>query len=148
MTTIVYRDGILAADSRGYSGDQTAIGNKMKIHRLADGTIFGISTNNVGGDSLIKNWIEDGCKHPENGDVKPDSFSILMIKKNGEVFFANDNYGFSGPLDAPFYAIGSGRKYALAALHLGKSAVEAVEVACIFDLWSGGPVNTKELQWP
>ena len=33
MTTIAYRDGILAADTRGFSGASTPIGNKLKIHQ-------------------------------------------------------------------------------------------------------------------
>lgn len=40
----------------------------------------------------------------------------------------------------PQFAIGSGRDFALAAMHLGKSAREAVEVAMTFDNNTGGDV--------
>ncbi len=39
-----------------------------------------------------------------------------------------------------FHALGSGRDFALAAMYLGKSALEAVEVACEFDGYSGGEI--------
>lgn len=142
MTTIVYRAGILAADSRAYSGDKTPIGTKAKIHSLEDGTIYGVSTNNVGGDRIIGDWVKGGCKEP--GDVKPDSFSMLLIDPLGQVFFANDNMSLSGPLTGEYFAIGTGREYALAAMFLGASAEDAVNVAKEFDVWSGGPVMTLE----
>ena len=43
------------------------------------------------------------------------------------------------------FAIGSGRDFALAAMHLGKTAVEAVEVACHFDSGCGNGIDTLTL---
>lgn len=138
MTTIVYRDGVLAADSRAYSGDKTPIGTKTKIHRREDGAIYGISTNDVGGDKLLRKWVEEGCNHPSGDDLKPDCFSMLLVDAMGQVFFANDNLSLSGPLEAEYFAIGTGREYALAAFYMGATAVQAIEVAKHFDVWSGG----------
>ena len=44
-----------------------------------------------------------------------------------------------------FYAIGSGAGYALAALHLGKSPREAVEIAALFDPGTRGPIDVMKL---
>ena len=41
----------------------------------------------------------------------------------------------------PFYAIGTGSAYALAAMHLGKSPKEAVEIAALFDPATRGPID-------
>lgn len=140
MTTIVYRDGVLAADSRAYRGDKSPLGTKVKIHRLWDGSLFGASSNCVGADTLLRRWVEEGCPSQKSGDIKPDSFEMILIRPNGEVFFAHDNLDLSGPLEAPFFAIGSGEQYALGALEMGADAVRAVRVACEFDVWSDGQI--------
>lgn len=41
-----------------------------------------------------------------------------------------------------FYSIGSGRKFALAAMECGKSPRGAVEIAIKYDIYSGGEVQT------
>lgn len=148
MTTIAYRGGVLAADSRAYSGGAAPIGAKVKIHRLPDGTLFGVSSNNVGADTLLRRWVEGGCQPAESGDLKPDSFSVLLIRPDGAVFYANDNLDLSGPLSAPFFAIGSGKEAALGAMVMGADARRAVEVACELDMWSGGPVTVLEWEPP
>lgn len=142
MTTIVYRDGVLVADRRAYSGDKKPIGAKTKIHRLEDGTLFGISSNNVGADSLLRRWIEGGCETAASDQLKPDSFEMILIRPNGEVFFANGNLDLTGPLEAEYFAIGSGDHFALGALAMGASAVEAVKVASDLDIWSGDGITT------
>ena len=47
MTIIAYRDGIMAADSRAYTGDPDPIGVKQKI-RWHDGELLGASSRAVG----------------------------------------------------------------------------------------------------
>ncbi len=44
------------------------------------------------------------------------------------------------------WACGSGRDYAIAAMHLGKSAREAVEIACLFDVNCGNGIDTLDLE--
>jgi ATP-dependent protease HslVU (ClpYQ) peptidase subunit len=44
-----------------------------------------------------------------------------------------------------FYAIGTGSAYAIAAMHLGKSPKEAVEIAAIYDPGTGGPIDSMSL---
>lgn len=141
MTTIVYRNGVLAGDRRAYSGEKTPIGSKRKVHRLEDGTLFGCSSSNVGADALIKRWIAKGCPPPEGGEPIPDHFQVLIVRPNGEVFYAKNNLDLSGPLEAPFFAIGSGEAFALGALEMGASAVQAVEIACRLDPWTGNGVD-------
>jgi ATP-dependent protease HslVU (ClpYQ) peptidase subunit len=42
-------------------------------------------------------------------------------------------------------ATGSGRDYALAAMHCGKTAREAVEIACLFETGCGNGVDELEV---
>lgn len=141
MTTIVYRNGTLAADRRAYSGDKKLIGTKTKIHRLEDGTLWGASSSNVGADALLKRWVEGGCEPVESGDLKPESFELIVIRPDGDVFYANGNLDLTGPLTADYVAIGSGDHFALGALAMGASAEGAVQIATDLDIWSGGGID-------
>lgn len=137
MTTIVYRDGKMAADSRAYAGDKHPIGNKVKIRRLKDGTLIGCSTTIPGGGEAVLDFFEKG--RPADFTV-PESFTFLMAKPNGEVFYATDSDFLSGPLTGDFFAIGSGEAYAHGALEMGATAVEAVRVACKCDTFTALPI--------
>ena len=44
-------------------------------------------------------------------------------------------------IESPFIALGTGREYAMAAMHLGKTAAEAIEVAAHFDSGTGNGVD-------
>lgn len=146
MTTIAYRDGIMAADSRAYGGDKRSIGMKTKIHLLSDGTLFGCSSSCVGADGILRRWVDAGCPPAVGSDVKPDSFELLLIRPNGDVFFAHDNLDLTGPLSAEFHAIGSGYQFAIAVMTMGFDAVKAVEVASQCDIWTDGPITQLKLE--
>lgn len=137
MTTIVYRDGIMAADSRAYTGSRTPIGTKTKIRHLEDGTLVGVSSSIPGGGEAVLDWYLNG--KPESVDL-PGSFTLLVVTANGQAFFARDTAFVSGPIDAPYFAIGSGEEYALGALSMGASAVDAVRAGVKHDVWSGFPI--------
>lgn len=47
----------------------------------------------------------------------------------------------------PYHAIGSGRDFALAAMRLGKSAREAVEIAAEFDIYTGGNIDVVDIEY-
>lgn len=137
MTTIVYKDGMMVADSRAYAGDKHPIGNKVKIRRLKNGTLIGVSTTSPGGGEAVLNWIEAG--RPKDYTV-PEHFTMLEVHNNGEVYYATGADFLSGPLDAPFFAIGSGEAYAHGALKAGADAIEAVRIACECDTYTGPPI--------
>lgn len=148
MTTICFREGILAADTRAYSGDSSPIGFKQKIFRGQDGTLFGISTPQPGLSEEVAAWMM------ADEDVKPDlvpalhgdiGFQALEITPEGDVFYYNNRFVPSGPLYGPWHAIGSGCDYAIGALRMGATATEAVEVAMEFDPWTGGDVTLLRL---
>ena len=44
-----------------------------------------------------------------------------------------------------FYAIGSGRDFALAAMRMGADAKKAVKIASEFDIHTGGRIRTMRL---
>lgn len=147
MTTIAYRDGVMAADSRAFSGHAMPIGSKRKIHRLSDGGIVGVSCNRAGMGEALVEWIKAGAVPKDGPDMVEKKFSILWVKPGGQVFFACDEFVFSGPLDGRFWAIGSGDGIALGVMAMGGSARKAVEVICDqqLDPWSARPVKTLSI---
>lgn len=137
MTTIVYRDGILAGDSRAYAGDKMPIGSKVKVRRTNSGWLIGASSTVVGGTDEVMRWFEQG--QPNNFNF-PEHFTFLGVDPNGKGFIAVGAGFLSGPLEGDFFAIGSGEQYAQGALLMGATAIEACRAACIADVWSDLPI--------
>lgn len=146
MTTIAYRDGTMAADSRGYAGNCASLGTKSKIRKCPDGTLVGCSSNKPGQTEAVMAWFMAGAdlsKVPDFGAIGPD-FTLLVVRPDGTALYSDGSFHLSGPLTAPFFAVGSGRGPAYGALEMGASAQRAVEVACLHDVWSGGPIETLQ----
>lgn len=144
MTTICYRDGILAGDTRAYSGDKQPIGHKIKIAqaRQSSGAVvsFGISTPHPGFSEEIRHWVAND-RSPDAEPPGGRDFNMLLIDEQGDVYFYASSFVPSGPLWADYYAIGSGAEYALGAMAHGATAREAVEAAAQLDVWTGAPIQ-------
>lgn len=143
MTTIAYRDGIMAGDSRGYSSSRYPIGSKVKVERLSDGTLLGCSSTIPGGAESAREW----WVSRDEVDL-PASFTLLAVEPNGDVYYMSDTPHISGPLKGEFFAIGSGLEYALGAMERGATAVEAIRIACKFDVWSDLPIYAVRHETP
>lgn len=142
MSVITYRDGIMAADSRAYSGGHRPIGRKVKIRRLEDKTLVGITSGAVGLAEWLHQWVQDGCLEtmplpPGHADAE---FNILHVMSDGRALFCADALTTTGPLEAPFFAIDSGASYALGAMAHGASATEAAAIAAEMDPLCGAPI--------
>lgn len=138
MSVVVYKDGIMAADSKAYGGKgQCSPGWKRKAHRLEDGTRVGVVSACPGEPERFVAWLAAGAD-PEawKGD-KPD-LRALIVKPNGDVYLAADSCYFSGPIQCDCYAIGSGSEFAFGAMAMGASAEQAVRIAMMHDPNCGG----------
>jgi hypothetical protein len=149
MTTIAYRDGIMAADSRAFPGHwEFAVGSKDKLfktstrtHHRFTGALVGISSNFVGAAELLRPWLEAGADPFDMPPFKPETFTILVVVSQG-IFLADNQCAFTGPLGAPYAAIGGGAALAMGAMAMGASAHRAVEIACDLHPGSALPVTT------
>lgn len=74
----------------------------------------------------------------EEGDEIPWGGALVVLA--GGIYKIGSDYSVVDCGD--FGAIGSGSPYARTAMHLGKSAKQAVEIATQLDLFTGG--NVKE----
>ena len=141
MTCIAWDGKTLASDKM--MGFGTARATVTKIYRI-DGMLFG-----WGGDAALgracQQWVRDGMKidaYPEK--QRTDTGILLLIMPDGQIrHYGSEPYPMI--IEDGRYAIGSGGEYADAAMYLGKTAREAVEVACALDPNCGNGIDTLEL---
>lgn len=90
----------------------------------------------------ILEWLNHGGEPPVCKDA-----SAVLIARDGSVKRLVQHEGAICfiPMRKPFYAIGSGRDFALMAMHLGKSAREAVALAALFDRYTNTEVQSLTL---
>lgn len=148
MSTVAYRDGIMACDTRAYTGSRTPIGTKVKTARLLDRTLVGISTTRPGGGERFLRWISQVWGTNDFFDGREnfpglDSFTGLVVKATGEAYLFEDRLYPSGPIEGKFFAIGSGAEFALGAMESGRPAVEAAQIAAKLDPWSQAPIVAR-----
>ena len=133
MTTVAWDGKTLACDSQGDRGGLRH-GVPTKIWRLNDGRLFGGCGDWA--DVLdVLAWLDGDSPRPEG----VQDFSGLLISPLGcKILTARLSMH-----DAPwsFFAIGSGRDFAIAAMHLGCCARDALAVACAYDTYSGGNIH-------
>jgi ATP-dependent protease HslVU (ClpYQ) peptidase subunit len=141
MTTIAYRDGILAADGRTTYGNTIFTDNNKKIHRLSDGALFALCGDVSYVQPMLDALEDDEAELPiaEEGS----SFTAVIVEKNGKLRLYEGRGGYIA-LDAPYYAFGSGEEYAIGAMDMGASAEEAVKVASGRDLGTGGVIQIEK----
>jgi hypothetical protein len=135
MTTIAWDGKMLAADRCSCSAGCFRF-PITKLKRLKDGRLYA-SAGDTSDGVLVRQWLDGEI--PDKPKIDEDSFVALIVSSDGA--FRMEGKLVSWPVEAP-HAIGSGREYAIAAMYLGKSAVEAVEIAALFDPNTGMGVNS------
>ena len=137
MTTIAWDGHTLAADKRvTVSGVRSTV---TKIARGRKGNLVGCA----GTAALFEGVMEavlNGTPMPEGQHERSDWCSVLEITPDGECW-KHERHG-RYRIEDGFAAIGTGSDFALAAMHLGKSAADAVMVAARFDTRTGDGVDT------
>lgn len=145
MTTIVYKNGIMAADTREVSGGTAR--RCTKLYKFGS-TIIGTAGDSYSGMVFVE-WWKAGCP----ADDKPDLTSLAededfecLVWHNGKLWVVNRLFVMVEVVldDYPFFAIGSGSDIATGALAMGASAKRAIEVAADFDINTGLPVETRQ----
>lgn len=143
MTVIAWDGTTLAADKRATGGAMAS--TVTKIHRLPDGLVA-FSGGGAHASELL-NWFY-GARNPDTYPRRndDDGAGSLMVNLDGVVFMYSSGSPFPERIEDPFFARGSGRDYAMAAMHLGCDARRAVEVACAFDVYCGNGIDTMRLE--
>jgi len=147
MTTIAWDGRRLAADRRLTIDDGRMVLADTKIHKLPDGRYAAAAGNAVLGAMTIE-WLADADRDPDEFPVSSDGDTVeVLVLHPGFPPRLEIYVGSPTPirLSPQIYALGSGAPYALAAMHCGKSAPEAIEVAAVFDSGTGGGVTTADV---
>lgn len=162
MTTIAYRDGIMAADScvthsSEEGGSRRA--NCIKLFRKfvtlqlpghtgveIQDVLVGVSGESGPGMVFVDSIFDARHDIDETRRLFTDGsadFTALVLTRNG--LFEYDGWYRGEHVLEHFWAIGSGTKVALGAMEVGATAPEAVFAACRWDANTRGPVVTASL---
>lgn len=136
MTTVAFRDGIIAADTL-MTASETRCGYCTKIMRVGRLVIGFCGT--LSNFEKFRCWIKDGAL----GAFKSDGGNVFIVPPTGPAVIWGDS---DSPWreDAEFWAIGTGEKLAMGAMAAGATAAEAVKAAIGFDVFSGGQITVLD----
>jgi len=139
MTTIAYRDGVLAADGRVTDGQLILTDECKKIRRLSDGSLFALTGDDTHEERIVE-WLEDA-------DISPPpqgkDFTAILVDTDGNLSFYNGMSDRFVPWYEGFAAFGSGSDIAYGALEMGATAEEAVIAASHRNTLTGGAIQTE-----
>jgi hypothetical protein len=144
VTTIAFRNGILAGDGREtiqndeHSSYYILQDKCRKVLKLRDGRLFGGAH---GSESIVRleEALKKGLPAPKLEDI-----AGLLIDTKGRIFLYEGNIWQR--VKAPYYAVGSGSILAFGAMDAGATAIEAVRIAVRRDPYSGGKVTHVRLR--
>ena len=143
MTTVAYRDGLIAGDSLVSMGSHIATKRFCKIIKT-ETHLAGFSGDAQYASSFLE-WVRGGCNErriPKGDTGEIDAFTV---DREGMIVSYGDKMTPMRMGRLPFYAIGSGWAYALGAMEMGATADQAVKIAAKHDTATGGRV--RKLLW-
>lgn len=142
MTTIAYRDGIVAADTLCRDDEFAQKYYRRKIRVMQDAVIA---------ESGEDRWIDAFCAWWKGGRLHPapripkGQIGMLVVYRDLRVeLWADAVYGL--PISEDYCATGSGGAVALGAMWMGASAGQAVRAAMAHDNDTGGRVTTVDVR--
>lgn len=140
MTVIAWDGKTLAADKAATNSGY--LSTVTKIHRVGDGLVA-LAGNEAAVMAGLA-WL-NGARNPhEYPESMKTTDSIMWEIRKGE-FLRYAEGPYPARVEDGFLATGSGRDFALAAMHLGLDARSAVELACKLDINCGNGIDTLTL---
>lgn len=141
MTTIAYKDGVIAYDPRQTRGGAIVSDDCLKCE-IVSGVSFFLSGCVCDEQALIAAYFGTPSKDPvECSGFVADNGKLMMVGHDDKTGI------WKQPLDpANADAIGSGSANALAAMDMGASADEAVRAAMKRDIYTGGTARTMVIR--
>lgn len=137
MTTIAYKDGVIAYDSRQTRNDRIVSDNAPKC-QVVSGVSFFLSGAVCDEKALIAAYFGTPSPVPvECSGYVVDGGNLMMVGHDDKTGIWKQDLELSNP-----DAIGSGSAYAVAAMDMGASAEDAVRAAMKRDIYTGGTIRT------
>lgn len=142
MTTIAYKDGIVAYDSRLTKDNVIIDDNCEKVYE-SNGLIFFITGTVSDFNYLMASYLkEEAVKKKIEAEaivIDGDDLYHTSVDENGDFWRFKMNKDVT-------YAIGSGSHFALAFMDSGISAEEAIYATMKRDCFTGGKVRTYQVE--
>lgn len=145
MTTIAYKDGVIAWDSR-VTAENFIVDDEYEKHVVVADIHFFCS----GATEFVEDFCSAYAAHGPT--VKDMDVSAIVLEPNGRLFKASveERQGQFRIWRAPIplgriSALGSGHDFVLAFMDMGLSAEEAVKRTMKFDAATGGRVHTFQI---
>lgn len=141
MTTIAYKDGVIACDTRQVRGGAIVSDDCSKC-QVVDGVSFFLAGAVCDEKALIAAYFGTQSAVPvECSGYAVDGGRLLMVGYDDKTGIWKQELDPANP-----DAIGSGSAYALAAMDMGASAEDAVRAAMKRDIYTGGRVRTMRVE--
>lgn len=155
MTTITYRNRKISSDGQVSFGSRIDTTTLKKVRKI-NGCLVG-GAGRLASVLQFFDWFQEWSDAQQvQGDaphvkvfvpegIDDEDFNGLVVFADEVVFMyegGKKSYQLTGQ---DYYAIGSGSDFALAAMDAGATAEEAVAVAILRDVYSGGQIFTEEL---
>lgn len=143
MTCVAWDGKTLSADKMASDGANHF--TVTKIFRHEDLLVGFAGTICLG--YAMRQWVINGCKVDEFPAMQAtDDFADMIIvskqTRGKPIVMVYEQTPYPYQIEDKFYAIGSGRDFALAAMHLGKTAKEGVAIASIYSRSCGNGIDT------
>jgi ATP-dependent protease HslVU (ClpYQ) peptidase subunit len=142
MTTIAYKDGILAADTQLTLGTMR-LSDCHKIQRLQNDIIVACA-GGVDLERYFHKWLL-GEKIPR-AKIPTKKFEAIVIKDKNAYWYQDGLEDHLIPAGAN-YAIGSGWMICKTFMHSGLSAKEAVKATSELDIYTNKKVDTYDTKY-
>lgn len=140
MTTIAYKDGVIAYDSRETMPNGTIKTNNCNKRFTVGERHFFLSGKSDECEMLAHGWPSPSGSHIDCGGFLVDGGRVFlcgMDRDRGTTFkLLLDHH----------WAVGSGGDHAITAMDLGLSALEAVRMAVKRDAFTGGRIRTYKVK--
>ena len=147
MTTIAYRSGVMAADSRVTACDVVILPERARKLLISErhGCVYAIAGAANEATELVRRidrlqilpWYSSESFETDLGN----DVQLLIGQHDGRLF--SFECGFWAEVESEFTAIGSGTQAAIAAMYMGASAPDAVKIASLCD--AGTDTNVFEV---
>lgn len=145
MTTIAWKGDFLVADTQ-LTWDKHLKGiSPLKIRVLPNGIIIagaGLSKDTVMAERYFSTVPWEGAGIIDVPKLK--SYESILVHQ-GQVYWTEEGL-LPQPVAEPYYAIGSGWKFAISAMVLGLSAEESVRHASVLDIYTNDTIQIVNIR--
>lgn len=159
MTTIIATRNKILSDGKVTVGSRVDQYNFKKVRKIGDYLVGG--AGRLSSILTFFSWFEQnlqcqaaqeaipGLMIQSDPDKEDEEFVALVVHPDGKIFIhEGNNPARAMPIEAEYYAVGSGADYALAALDSGATPEVAMDVAKLRDAFSGGETFIEEQKVP